>query len=227
MKAWTLPQAHQMSRPRLSAFTQRQNRCFVLQLLLVGCLATLATTGCTTLGPRVLTGELVNYNLALQHTSDEQLLLNLVRLKYRDTPIFLEVSSIAAQFSVDTSAQAGADLQANANDLFRLGVGIGYSTHPTVAYIPLQGEDFAQRFLSPLRLEQLMLLYRSGWPLRRVLLACVQRLNHVKNAPKAGAPLPRRRVPEYQDFARLLELIGGLEQQDAVDLVYESPPVGD
>jgi hypothetical protein len=33
-------------------------------------------------------GERVNYNLTLQSTTDEQMLLNLVRLKYRDTPIF-------------------------------------------------------------------------------------------------------------------------------------------
>jgi hypothetical protein len=55
----------------------------------------------------------------------------------------------------------------------------------------------------------------------------VQRLNHVKNAPKAAGPTPRRRVPDYQEFARAVELIAELERQDAVDIVYESPPVDD
>jgi hypothetical protein len=36
-------------------------------------------------------------NSAFQQTNDEQLLLNLVRLRYRDTPAFLEVSSISSQ----------------------------------------------------------------------------------------------------------------------------------
>jgi hypothetical protein len=187
----------------------------------------LATGGCTALGPRVLQGERVNYNLALQYTTDEQMLLNLVRLKYRDTPIFLDVSSIATQFAVSASAQAGADLQANANDLFSLGLGLAYSTQPTVTYTPLQGEDFSQRFLSPLSLDRLMLLYRSGWPLKPILRLCVQRLNQVKNAPRAAAPTLRRRVPDYQEFARVVDLIGELERQDLLDIVYESPPVGE
>jgi hypothetical protein len=34
-------------------------------------------------------------------------------------------------------------------------------------------------------------------------------------------------VPDYQDFARVVDLIGQLERQDALDIVYESPPVGE
>jgi hypothetical protein len=211
----------------LRGFAGWRNRRVALKKLLICGLALLATAGCTTLGPRVLKGERINYNLALQSSADEQMLLNLVRLKYRDTPIFLEVSGIATQFSVSAAAQAGADLQANANDLFSVGVSGAYSTQPTVTYTPLQGEDFSQRFLSPLSLDRLMLLYRSGWPLKPILRLCVQRLNQVKNAPRAGGPTPRRRVPDYRDFAHVLDLLGELERQDALDIVYESPPVGE
>jgi hypothetical protein len=38
----------------------------------------------------------------------------------------------------------------------------------------------------------------------------VQRLNQVKNAPRAAAPTLRRRVPDYQEFARVVDLIGEL-----------------
>ncbi len=44
--------------------------------------------GCGTLGPSAIKGERINYNSAIQRSNDEQLLLNLVRLKYRDTPSF-------------------------------------------------------------------------------------------------------------------------------------------
>ena len=227
MHSWTIPTTHQMDGFSLQGFAPGRRWRLVLQLLLICGLAMLATAGCTTLGPRVLKGERINYNLALQSTADEQMLLNLVRLKYRDTPIFLEVSGIATQFSVSASAQAGADLQAHANDLFTVGVSGAYSTQPTVTYTPLQGEDFSQRFLSPLSLDRLMLLYRSGWPLKPILRLCVQRLNSVKNAPRASAPTLRRRVPDYRDFARVVDLIGELERQDVLDIVYESPPVGE
>jgi hypothetical protein len=219
MNGWTASRSRQRDGVSLQGLA--------VGLLLMGCLAVLPTTGCTALGPTVLQGERINYNLALQSSTDEQMLLNLVRLKYRDTPMFLDVSGIATQFAVSASAQAEADLQANANDFFSLGLGLAYSTQPTVTYTPLQGEDFSQRLLSPLSLDRLMLLYRSGWPLKPILRLCVQRLNQVKNAPRAAAPTRRRRVPDYREFARVLDLIGELERQDALDIVYETPPVGD
>jgi hypothetical protein len=178
VNSWTTQSARQRDSFRQLGLTGGWPRGVALQPLLVGCVAMLVTAGCTALGPTVLKGERTHYNLALQHTTDEQMLLNLVRLKYRDTPVFVEVSGIATQFSVLASAQAGADLQANANDLFNLGVGLAYSTQPTVTYTPLQGEDFSQRFLSPLSLDRLMLLYRSGWPLKPILRLCVQGGDH-------------------------------------------------
>ena len=42
--------------------------------------------GCTKYGPVFLHSERSQYNQAIQKTNDEQLLLNLVRLKYHDTP---------------------------------------------------------------------------------------------------------------------------------------------
>ena len=53
--------------------------------------------GC--LGPRALRHSRVKYNDAIQRSADEQLLLNLVRLRYRDTPSFIELSSLSTQFA--------------------------------------------------------------------------------------------------------------------------------
>ena len=203
-----------------------RHRDLTLPLLVLSGSLLLALAGCSTLGPRLLKGERGSYNLALQYTNDEQLLLNVVRLRYRDTPVFLEVGSLSTQFSFEASTEAGAELNGREGDLFTLGTTAVYATRPTVTYTPLQGEDFSQRLLSPLNLETLMLLSRSGWPLKRVLRLCVQRLNQVRNAPRAGGPTPGR-APEYKEFARLLTLIGELYEQDAIDLVYETLPMPD
>ena len=102
----------------------------------------------------------MNFNAALQQTADEQLLLNLVRLRYRDTPAFLEVTSISTQSQFQTSFEAGTELErATVNsDLFKITGGFGYFTQPTLTYTPLQGENFIQRLLSPLTVDKLMLL---------------------------------------------------------------------
>ena len=80
------------------------NLIFLVQLrvtyfLLLALLA-LGPIGCLNYGPISLKSERSKYNLAIQKTNDEQLLLNLVRLKYRDTPFFLEVGSVASQFKL-------------------------------------------------------------------------------------------------------------------------------
>jgi hypothetical protein len=89
------------------------------------------------------------FALALQQPNDEQILLNLVRLKYRDTPIFIEVSGINSKLSFEASAEAGAEVEESAPGIFTLGGGVAYATEPVVTYTPLQGEEFIQRLLSP------------------------------------------------------------------------------
>ena len=85
-------------------------------------------------------GERINYNVALQQTNDEQVLLNLVRLKYRDTPIFIEVSGINSKLSFQASAEVGTELKEKTHDIFSLGGGVAYMTEPVITYTPLQGQ---------------------------------------------------------------------------------------
>lgn len=61
-------------------------------------------------------GERVQLNVALQQSGDEQLLLNLVRLRYRDTPAFLEVSGISTQTSFEASLEGGVELERSDED---------------------------------------------------------------------------------------------------------------
>ena len=62
-------------------------------------LATLLA-GCTGFGPYVLQQSRLQYNEVVKTTTEQQLLLNIVRLRYTDTPSSLAVSAIAAQFEI-------------------------------------------------------------------------------------------------------------------------------
>ena len=65
--------------------------------------------GCqSTFGPRALQYSHPAYNQVIVNTLDQQMLLNLVRLKYRDTTFFLNINSVTASFSM------GADLGVDA-----------------------------------------------------------------------------------------------------------------
>jgi hypothetical protein len=80
-------------------------RLFVTLLFLI------SSIGCSTLGPKTIRLERTPCNLAIQETQDTYLLLNLVRLKYRDTPVFLELSGITSQVSFESTADGGAEMQ--------------------------------------------------------------------------------------------------------------------
>jgi hypothetical protein len=134
----------------------------------------------------------LDYNEAIVRSSNEQLLLNLVRLRYLHAPQFFEVTAVTTQSSVTQGGNfgIGGNLGNNLvdNTIFTpfvtpsLGGSVQVEDRPTVSYQPLQGEAFAQRMVRPIRPETLLLLVDVGWRIDRLLACCVQRINGV------GAP---------------------------------------
>ena len=120
---------------------------------------TFGPVGCLNYGPVSLKSERSRYNLAIQKTNDEQLLLNLVRLKYRDTPFFLEVGNIASQFKLRKKASITAQLESMVQDIFNLGASTSYEESPTVSYTPLDGDNFVKHILSTLPLKTITLCF--------------------------------------------------------------------
>ncbi|MFI4916312.1 MAG: hypothetical protein ACIAS6_07400 [Phycisphaerales bacterium JB060] len=192
--------------------------------------ATLVLAACNPTGPRSIHGGRALYNEAIAATSSEQLLLNLVRLRYRDTPVFLEVTSVSTSFTLENSlginGQAG--LNTVADDFAGASAGISFAERPTITYLPLQGEQFATRMLTPLRPRVLVLLANSGWAIDRVLLIGVQRLGPLVNAPSASGPTPSL-APQYEDFLELVRALRTLQREHelSLTLVSQGPAPGD
>src|SRR4051812_47413087 len=65
----------------------------------------LATGGCS-LGPRALKRSHGNYADAVQRVNQEELLRNIVRVRYNESPLSLNVQSIAAQYELAGGADA-------------------------------------------------------------------------------------------------------------------------
>jgi len=175
--------------------------------------------GCAKHGPVSLKSERNNYNLAIQKTNDQQLLLNLVRLKYRDTPFFMEVSNVASQFSLQKKASITAQLEDMANDIFNLGASTTYEEKPTISYSPLQGDKFVQNILSMLPLKTIALLFHSGWSVERIFRISFQRLNSLENALGAAGPTPQI-APRFREFLKAAKLLRELQIKDALNLTY-------
>ncbi len=177
--------------------------------------ATVLLAACGTLGPNAIQATRTDYNVVLRQTEDEQLLLNLVRLRYRDRVLFLEASAVNTQFTFGGFAEASTNIGPNVAEVYGVGGRVTVEEKPTVTYTPLQGGDFVERVLSPIRLETLLLLDGSGWSSERIFRACLQQLNGVKNAPTASGPTPDE-APEYEQFRRVTTLFRFLETRDMV-----------
>ncbi len=178
---------------------------------------TLAFWACGFVGPRSVEHARGSYNGAIQRTGNEQLLMNLVRLRYVDTPLFLEVSSVTTQVRFETTAIASGKLPLESPNALELASGVEFAETPTVQYAPLQGDRFARQMLTPLELPTLVLLYRSGWPISRIFRVCLQRLNQIRNAPTAAGPTPEE-APAFQHFDEVAESLRTLQLRGALEL---------
>ena len=186
---------------------------------------------CSYAGPGALRATRPLYNQAIAQTNDQELLLNLVRIRYRDTTYFTSVERIAASLELNMSLGANSSLgitsSASPRDTVARGLSLGpasiaLSEKPTIFYAPLEGEKFVRQMMTPINPDILFLLVRSGWSIDRVFLIGVMEMNGLKNAPTASGPAPSRE-PEYREFAEAARLLRTLQRDNRLDLVRPSP----
>jgi hypothetical protein len=111
-----------------------------------------------------------------------QTLLNVVRLRYADAPVFLDVSSIINSYTVGGSANARTTLPSRTDpDVFELGAGGNWSNTPTVTYQPLMGDRFTKSLLQPVPPSAVFQLLQGGWPANLVFQTVVGSINGLRN----------------------------------------------
>lgn len=185
----------------------------------------LVLSGCVSnLGPKTVVPARFDYNQALSTSWNEQILLNLVRMRYRDTPVFLEVGAVLAQYSITGSGALSAELPASGSsgNVYGLGAGVELNESPVITYTPLQGEDFVRRLLTPISPATVLLLSQAGWSIERLMLCCINDLNGLPNAPSAAGPTPDYK-PRYETFQRLASLLRDLQVAGYFRFRVEAP----
>ncbi len=177
-------------------------------------------SACARLSPEVIQAGGNDYNVAIQSTNNEQLLLNLIRLKYRDTPFFLQVNSVSSQFRLFSEAGINANFQEQQiPESVGLSGGFNFTEQPTVTYLPLHGNDFIQQLLAPISLENIILLANSGWSIERILRLTVKSMNGIPNAPTASGPTPSK-APTFKTFHEAVNLLRRLQSQAKIQFAY-------
>lgn len=191
---------------------------------------TLGFTGCATLGAQSLPEVQSAYNEKLSITQDTQFLLNIVRLRYRDTPAFLDVASLTTQQTIGASIGAGASLPfagPAATSSASANAGGSMSVTPTITFSPLRGDDFVKRLVAPISLQTVSMVASTGWSISRVLQLTVDRLNQITNAPTATGPTPEL-PPNASRYISLTRALRALQLEEHLSMgVVREDGLGD
>ena len=165
-----------------------------------------AAAGCASHGPPQLRQGHLAYNQALKASVDEELLLNIVRLRYLDTVEFLSASSISTQSEV-TVELGGLIGGIGEEEVGGVSGDVGWSTRPTFTFTPQRGTDFARRLLGPVDLSTLTFLASSNWYLSDLMRLFVSEMNGIGNHVAHK---------EEDDFSRLADLLGRLQDEGRI-----------
>ena len=141
------------------------------------------SAGCSSIGPGTVPTDKFDYNGAIAEAQQQELLLNLVRLRYREPPVFLKVSSVISQYSraASTTASAGINTGLTGNDTAGVGGRLAWTDRPVITYTPVSGQEFSRNLLTPLPPRALFRLSQSGWSSQLVFRSATMSFNGLWN----------------------------------------------
>src|SRR6266404_3683652 len=195
----------------------RQTRPILKGLHQGGVLLIILLTGCRNLGPHTIPGDRSEYSNAIGESWKRQTLLNIVKLRYLDPPIFVDVGQIIAGYSLETSFNAGGSLPESAalgGNTAILGGSSRFTDRPTITYTPLTGNKFVKALMTPLPPDSVFFTVQSGYAADAVFFASVAAMNGLKNQETTIAGVS----PPDADFLKALELLRKIQLSGAVGM---------
>jgi hypothetical protein len=173
--------------------------------------------GCGGIGPRTVTHDRFDYTETLSASWKQQMLVNMVKLRYGDTPVFLDVASVINQYSLETQVDlrlTWVDPVVSVGDSQSTGAAARYIDRPTITYTPISGERFARNLMRPIPPPAVLSLIQAGYPIDLVLRTCVHSVNGIRNRFGGAA----RARPADPEFYPLLQRLRKMQDSGALGL---------
>jgi len=162
----------------------------------------LILSGCASIGPETVTRDRFDYTAAISDSWKHQMLLNMVKMRYGDAPVFLDVSSVISQYQIAAQINLGATFNNNPWGTSQILGGSGtYVDRPTITYSPIMGDKFARSLMSPIPPPAILSLLQTGYPVDLVFRMLVHEINGIGNRYGGEARLR----PADPEFYPLLE----------------------
>ena len=180
---------------------------FAFTFLLTGCLH-------PRIGPQSVPRDRVDYSSSLSDSWKQETLLNIVKVRYLDPPVFVDVGSVVASYSLAQTASVGVNVVPNGGSNGNLGGSVGLSSSPTITYTPLTGNDYFKGLITPLSPEVLFGAMQNGLPADLVLFTSFVSINGLRNQRASLGGI----TPADPGFHRVRQLMREIQVSGAVRL---------
>jgi hypothetical protein len=197
------------------------HRPFLLTAALV---SGLTVTGCSHLGPKTVAVDRFDYGAAIGESWKQQTLLNIVKLRYMDLPVFMDVASVVSGYSMQTGVSVNGTLsseKAIQGNFASIGGQAIFTDRPTITYVPMTGEKFLRGLITPIDPKNIFFMLQSGYAADFILGLAVESLNGVRNRSTIGGTV-READP---DFVRALDLLRQVQAAGAFGMRVEEDKV--
>ncbi len=174
-------------------------------------------TGCIhpKIGPKSLPRDRSLYSTSLSDSWKQQMLLNIVKLRYIDPPIFVDVGSIVASYTLSQGATVGGTIvptgPSGSNNLTLQGTAT-FSNSPTITYTPLTGSTYIKGLMTPFPPARVFVAIQNGMLADETLLASVASINGLRNqqATLTGITPADPAFHRVRELMREIQLSGGI-----------------
>jgi len=170
------------------------------------------------MGPNSVRAGRLQYNNALAQSASEQLLLNIVKMRFLDRPVFLTVTSMTSNLSFQTEISTTTpDIFKSTQFVTTVNPSLTWKDNPTITYEELTGVEYVTQMLSPIPADTVILLLQS-WPASMVLPLAVDEINNINNSWNPVDPnMSEDAAKEHQKFTELTEIIDKLDAQRTLE----------
>jgi hypothetical protein len=175
-------------------------------------MAALSMVGCRAIGPPTVSRDRFDYNDEIARSWKEQTLLNIVRARYSDMPLFLEVSQVVSGYTLESTVSAGS-VSARGNAIVPPGSNLTFGAQgkwtdrPTITYTPLTGQQFNRSMLTPIPPAAVLFAMQAGWPIDLVFRIVVRSINGISSTGRGAA-----------GYERVIQLMRALQDSELLGM---------
>lgn len=169
---------------------------------------------CGSYGPRSMDRDQLNYGNSIGDNWKNQMLANIVKIRYVDMPVFVDVGSIVSGYSLSTTVNGrlGFSDSFTGGNSQGLGASGTYTDRPTITYMPKTGDDYLRAIIEPVSPSSLLALIQAGYSSELLFTWAVESINGVHNwsGSRRSSHRNSNADPEFIEFVALMQELQAL-----------------